>query len=145
MAFFPKILDRLDERGAGGEHGVGDDHDAAFQFRAGDVFEADLKAAVALVLAVGGYEAIVGLIEKVQQPLMHGEAGAENSGNDGLIPEDFDDGGAERSLDFLFYPGKRFADLVGGYFGYAHQVMAEAQTVFLYFFIADLADPVADD
>jgi hypothetical protein len=145
VAFFAEVLDRLDEGGTGGEHGVGDDDDASFELGAGDVVEPDLERAVSLVFAVGRDEAVVGLIEEIEQTLVEGKAGAEDSGDDGLVFEDLGGRDAELGLDFLFEKGKGFADLVSGHLSDAFQVTTEAHAVQLDLLITDLADPVAEE
>ena len=102
VAFFAEVLDGFDEGGAGGEHGIGDDYDPAFEFGAGDVVESDLEAAVALVFAVGGDEAVVGLVEEIEQALVEGQAGAEDGGDHRLVGEYFGGCDAEGGLDFFF-------------------------------------------
>jgi len=145
MAFFAKVLNGLDKGGAGGEHGIGDDDDAAFEFGAGNVIESDLEAAVALVFAESGDEAVIGLVEEIEQALVEGEAGAEDGGNDGLVFEDFGGRNAKRGLDFFFEISQAFADLVRGHFSDPFEVTAKAHAVELDVLIADLADPVAEE
>jgi hypothetical protein len=145
VAFFAEVLDGLDEGGAGGEHGIGDDDDAAFEFGAGNVVESDLEAAVALVFAVGGDEAVVGLVEEIEQALVKGQTGTEDGGDHRLAREYFGGCDTEGCLDFSFCRREAFADLVGGDLSDAFEVASEAHAVQLDLLIADLADPVTEE
>jgi hypothetical protein len=138
-------LNGLDKGGAGGEHGIGDDDDAAFEFGAGNVIESDLEAAVALVFAESGDEAVIGLVEEIEQALVEGQAGAEDGGDDRLAREYFGGCDAEGGLDFFFRSGEVLADLVGGDLSDAFEVASETHAVQLDLLVADLADPVAEE
>jgi len=103
VPFFAEILDRLDQGGPGGEHGVGNDDHPPFQVGAGNIFQADLKAAIPLVLAVGGNKAIIGPVEVVQNTGMEGKSRAENGGYHGLFLEYLDVSRSQRGLHFVVH------------------------------------------
>ena len=144
VAFLAQVLDGLDERGARGQHRVGDDNDAAFEFGAGDVIEADLETAVALMPPVSRDESIICAVEVIQQSLVQGQAGAEDGGDDGLFLQYFTHGGAQGRLDFPFFKGQGLADLISGDFSDALEIASEPHPVLLDVLITDLADPVTE-
>ncbi len=68
-----------------GEHGVRNDQDTVLQIGAGQVFQTDLKGTVFLVFAVGGNKGIIRAVKKMKQPIVQGQTGTQDGGQDGLL------------------------------------------------------------
>ena len=134
-------------RASGGEHRVGYDERLAFDVGRGEILNVYAYVGVRLVgvLAVCAHEGVAGMVEYVQKTVVERQTGPEYGCEHHLVGWHTDARRAERRLHLAYLVAESLAQLVGLELAYAHDVVAEKQSVVLVVLVAHLGHILVHD
>ena len=144
-AIVPQTVETNFQRGAGGQHGIGQDQGLPFDVRAGAIIHVDVELIPPVVFAEGRHEGVLGPVEDVQQALVKRQARPHDGGQ------------YQRSVagGYLRNPQRRrhlfravfqdFADFVSKNISQTLHIRAKPETVFLDSLIAHLRHVIVKD
>jgi hypothetical protein len=97
------------------------------------------------MFTIGGYKRIVGFVEIIQQPLMHGQSGAKYGAQYGLTFQHPMCSRAQWGGYFHLFGRQLLADLKSDRFSDPLEVSPETHSVRLHIDIPQLGDPITDE
>ena len=141
----PQTVETHFQRGAGGQHGIGQDQGLPFDVRAGAIIHVDVELIPPVVFAEGGNKGILGPVEDVQQSLVKRQARPHDGGQyqRGVTGGDLCDAQRRRHLFRAVF--QDFADFVSKNISQTLHIRAKPETIFLDGLIAHLRHVIVKD